>query len=113
MSAKPKVLELYENFYVPLGNALQPAMPALIHGVLPGLEEGSEYFNPTLRLLEKFRRNTANFNFAIWKCIKDNSSTRFQALTFIVEVHSKSKQNGTNTTRDSVFIDSEIMVCFF
>lgn len=43
MPVKPKLLELYEEHYLPLGEHLRPALTGLLQGILPGLEEGSEH----------------------------------------------------------------------
>ena len=44
MSVKPTVLSLYEIYYLPLGKTLKPGLQGLLTGILPGLEEGSEYY---------------------------------------------------------------------
>lgn len=51
MSVKPVLLGLYETYYLPLGKTLKPGLQGLLTGVLPGLEEGSEYYD---RLDEHF-----------------------------------------------------------
>lgn len=45
MSVKPVLLGLYEIYYLPLGKTLKPGLQGLLTGVLPGLEEGSEYYD--------------------------------------------------------------------
>lgn len=45
MSVKPVLLGLYETYYLPLGKTLKPGLQGLLTGVLPGLEEGSEYYD--------------------------------------------------------------------
>lgn len=44
MSVKPTLLSLYEIYYLPLGKTLKPGLQGLLTGILPGLEEGSEYY---------------------------------------------------------------------
>lgn len=56
MSVKPVLLGLYETYYLPLGKTLKPGLQGLLTGVLPGLEEGSEYYD---RLEEHFCRTIA------------------------------------------------------
>lgn len=51
MSVKPVLLGLYETYYLPLGKTLKPGLQGFLTGVLPGLEEGSEYYD---RLDERF-----------------------------------------------------------
>ena len=43
MSVKPVLLGMYENYYIPLGKAMLPGLTGLVLGLLPGIEEGSEY----------------------------------------------------------------------
>ena len=43
MSAKPILMSIYENYFLPLGKALLPGLSGLLLGLLPGIEEGSEY----------------------------------------------------------------------
>ena len=43
ISVKPVLLNLYEEFYVPLGPHLIPGLPGFLIAVLPGIEEGSEF----------------------------------------------------------------------
>ena len=45
MSVKPVLLNLYEEHYLPLGEHLKPALTGLLQGILPGLEEGSDYYD--------------------------------------------------------------------
>ena len=42
--AKDALLSLYEKFFLPLAEGLVPTLKPLMLAVLPGLEEGSEYF---------------------------------------------------------------------
>jgi hypothetical protein len=39
------LLDLYERYFVPLDAGLEPALKGFIVALLPGLEEGSEFFN--------------------------------------------------------------------
>ncbi|KAJ3283037.1 hypothetical protein HDU79_009455 [Rhizoclosmatium sp. JEL0117] len=54
MSVKPVLLQLYERYYLTLGMHLKPCLKGLILALLPGLEEeGNEFFDPVLRMLDK------------------------------------------------------------
>ena len=44
-SVKPLLLSLYETYYLPLGRQLLPCLKGLLLATLPGLEEGSEYYD--------------------------------------------------------------------
>lgn len=43
MSTRPLLMTVYENYFLPLGKALLPGLSGLLLGLLPGIEEGSEY----------------------------------------------------------------------
>lgn len=43
MSTRPVLMNMYENYFLPLGKALLPGLSGLLLGLLPGIEEGSEY----------------------------------------------------------------------
>ena len=65
---KPHFLNLLETFYLPLGRRLRPALKALILALLPGIdEEGGEYFDETLNLLESVREAVAEETY-FWQC---------------------------------------------
>ena len=55
MSVRPRLLELYEKYFLPLGIDLIPTLHGFVLGLLPGLEDESEhteryggiqYYNP-------------------------------------------------------------------
>ena len=43
MPVKPVLLGIYESYFLGLGKALLPGLPGVVLGLLPGIEEGSEY----------------------------------------------------------------------
>ncbi len=43
MSVRPHLLAIYEKYFLPLGTSLVPALHGLVLGLLPGLEDESEY----------------------------------------------------------------------
>lgn len=45
MNVKPVLLALYEAHFVPLGHYIKPGLTGLLLGLLPGLEEGSEFYD--------------------------------------------------------------------
>lgn len=45
MTVKPTLLTLYETYVLPVCSAIKPAAVGVILGILPGLEEGSEYYD--------------------------------------------------------------------
>ena len=43
MSVRPHLLNIYEQYYLPLGDGLMPALHGFVLGLLPGLEDESEH----------------------------------------------------------------------
>lgn len=50
MQVKPILLDLYEQYYLPLGLALLPGLSGIVSALLPGMEEGSEYIEKLVLL---------------------------------------------------------------
>ena len=88
MSVKPIILDLYTNYFVPLGPKLVPCMKAFILAVLPYLEEeGNEFFEPTAHLLDKISRgsNTQSFYASFWMAISSSVHCRRAACNFLLK----------------------------
>ncbi|XP_070567212.1 protein DOP1A-like [Ptychodera flava] len=92
MSVKPVLLSLYEEHYLPLGEHLKPGLNGLLLGILPGLEEGSEYYERTNSLLEQVCGVTDRISFhtALWDCVLSSPIARLPAITFVLSYVSKS-----------------------
>uniref|UniRef100_A0A3P8R2M9 Dopey N-terminal domain-containing protein n=1 Tax=Astatotilapia calliptera TaxID=8154 RepID=A0A3P8R2M9_ASTCA len=86
MSVKPVLLGLYETYYLPLGKTLKPGLQGLLTGVLPGLEEGSEYYDRTNTLLEKVAAavEQSAFYSALWGSILTSPSVRLPGVSFVL-----------------------------
>uniref|UniRef100_A0A8C1JXA9 Protein dopey-1-like n=1 Tax=Cyprinus carpio TaxID=7962 RepID=A0A8C1JXA9_CYPCA len=86
MSVKPVLLGLYETYYLPLGKTLKPGLQGLLTGVLPGLEEGSEYYDRTNILLEKVAAAVEQpaFYSALWGSILTSPAVRLPGVTFVL-----------------------------
>ncbi|XP_048116314.1 protein dopey-1 isoform X3 [Alosa alosa] len=86
MSVKPVLLGLYEAYYLPLGKTLKPGLQGLLTGVLPGLEEGSEYYDRTNTLLEKVAAAVEQpaFYSALWGSILTSPAVRLPGVTFVL-----------------------------
>ncbi|KAK1171168.1 protein dopey-1-like isoform X2 [Acipenser oxyrinchus oxyrinchus] len=86
MSVKPALLGLYEVYYLPLGKTLKPGLQGLLTGVLPGLEEGSEYYDRTNALLEKVAAavEQSAFYSALWGSILTSPAVRLPGVTFVL-----------------------------
>ncbi|XP_028985339.1 protein dopey-1 isoform X2 [Betta splendens] len=86
MSVKPVLLGLYETYYLPLGKTLKPGLQGLLTGVLPGLEEGSEYYERTNTLLEKVAAavEQSAFYSALWGSILTSPAVRLPGVSFVL-----------------------------
>lgn len=91
MSTRPLLMTMYENYFLPLGKALLPGLSGLLLGLLPGIEEGSEYTDRTISLLGSFSENMDKkiFYTTLWGCVCTSPSIRLPAVTFIMTRLSK------------------------
>jgi hypothetical protein len=92
MNVRPTLLTVYETHFVPLGERLRPALNGLLAGVLLGLEEGSDHFERTNKLLESICEavQPTLFYGSLWECVASNASIRLPAITFILQhIHKK------------------------
>ncbi|XP_030912971.1 protein dopey-1 isoform X4 [Geospiza fortis] len=110
MSVKPTLLSLYEIYYLPLGKTLKPGLQGLLTGILPGLEEGSEYYERTNTLLEKVASavDQSAFYSALWGSLLTSPSVRLPGITYVL-----SHLNRKLSMEDQLYIigsDIELMV---
>lgn len=123
MSVRPTLLDICEQYYLPLGKGLIPALHGLVLGLLPGLEDESEHTEryvpfcwvtegnlvprplPYLscvsyricQLLDRLCAATDQSAFfcALWQCVLGSPGSRLQAINFII-----SKLNKKLTVED-------------
>lgn len=91
MNVKPVLLDLYERHFVLLGKHIKPGLNGLLLGLLPGLEEGSEFSGRTNVLLEEFSEvaERSYFYTCVWECIHSFPAIRLQAITFLLAHYNK------------------------
>lgn len=91
MNVKPVLLTIYETHFVPLGQRLRPGLNGFLTGILPGLEEGSDYYERIDQLLMKVCDGVEKSFFygCLWKCIMSNPSIRLPAICFIISHFNK------------------------
>ena len=96
MNVRSALLTVYETHFVPLGERLRPALNGLLIGVLPGLEEGTDHFDRTNRLLESIceASHPPIFYGAMWECVASNQSIRLPAITFVLSHVDKRSRRG-------------------
>ncbi|VDL91325.1 unnamed protein product [Schistocephalus solidus] len=54
MTVKPPLFDIFEIYFLPLGHRLRPAFLGLLQGLLPGLEEGAEFFDRGTAMMDHF-----------------------------------------------------------
>uniref|UniRef100_A0A2C9KBU5 Uncharacterized protein n=1 Tax=Biomphalaria glabrata TaxID=6526 RepID=A0A2C9KBU5_BIOGL len=86
MSVKPVLLTVYEKHFVALGRHIKPGLNGLLLGLLPGLEEGAEYYERTNQLLEDFSDAVGPpfFYTGIWECMLSYPSVRLSGATYLL-----------------------------
>ncbi|XP_071455571.1 protein DOP1 homolog isoform X2 [Hetaerina americana] len=91
MNVRPSLLTVYETHFVPLGERLRPGLSGFLSGVLPGLEEGSDYFERTNSLLEKVCEGVGGSHFygCLWECLASNVAIRLPAISFVLSHFNK------------------------
>lgn len=71
IKVKSELLSIFEQFLLPLGSELRPALPGFIPAVLMGLEEGTEFYSRTFQLLERVMDKVGDESFyaCFWQVI--------------------------------------------
>jgi hypothetical protein len=90
-NVRPSLLDIYEKYFVPLGERLRPALSGFLSGVLPGLESGLDHFDRTNSLLNQVCTavNPIYFYTCLWECAATNSSVRLPAITYVLNHFNK------------------------
>lgn len=104
-NVKPMVLDIFEEFIIPLGSRLKPSLTGLLIALLPGLEEGkTETFTRVRSLCDGIRDGVGlkSFCSAIWLIIKRTPRVCQAGLTLIqMEIQNALQNlNNPNKTRN-------------
>lgn len=93
LPVKPVLLNIYESYFLPLGDALNPILTGLLLGLFPALEEGADYYDRIYTLLDNLSNCIDKFYFytCIWSAIHLVASARYSALAFILNHFDKRK----------------------
>ncbi|KAF9430127.1 hypothetical protein BGZ94_008233 [Podila epigama] len=86
LSVKPQLLDIYEKYYLPLKDRLKPCLKSFMIGLLPGLdEEGSEFFDRVLGILDNLRKAVDETFFfqCMWLILITSSQHRGPALHYL------------------------------
>ncbi|RNA34402.1 dopey-1 [Brachionus plicatilis] len=111
LSVKPVLLNLYESYFLPLKKSLRPGLTGLLIAVLPGLEEGSDFYQRTFNLIKNiclaqsdsgasvtninnYIADDKYFHSCIWSAIISESYIRFAAIQFMLSNYELKKRSG-------------------
>lgn len=84
INVRRSLLELYEKYFVALGPLLKPALIGFLNGLLPGLEEGSEFYDRLIDLLNQIHGGVGSIYFysCLWECVYCTPGVRLPALLY-------------------------------
>ena len=85
LPVKPVLITLYETYFLPLGQALQPILTGFLIGLFASLEEGVDHYNRVIILLENVASqiDQSFFYTCIWSAMQLAASARHSAILFI------------------------------
>ena len=126
LQVRSALLTVYETHFVPLGSRLRPGddqdsivivikqssgLNGFLSGLLPGLEEGSDHYERTSRLLEAVAEavGTEIFYSAVWECVATNATIRLPAITFVLAHCSKRGRTGQGLDAHLLGSDHDVM----
>lgn len=87
MNVKPLFLQIIEDYFVPLGVLLTPAINGFVVSLISGLEEkGGEFYAKSLSILQKISGATSPTLFfgSVWKVLLKNPGLRPAALNYLL-----------------------------
>lgn len=125
LSVKPVLLSMYETYFLPLKTLLKPCLVGLLIGILPGLEDGSDFYQRSFNLLKNIclaqsepstTSPTSNttliaedkyFYTCLWSAIVSQSSIRFPAIQFILTNFENKKRLNAHAAASMSPVDTE------
>lgn len=93
ISIKSNLLQIYDNYFLPFGDGLNPVLTGFLIGLFSSLEEGAEYFDRIINLLDKLANRIDEFYFytCLWSAIHLVPSVRYQGSLFILNHFDRQK----------------------
>ncbi|CAG9538470.1 unnamed protein product [Cercopithifilaria johnstoni] len=101
IKVKSELLNIFEQYFLPLGVELKPALPGFIAGVLLGLEEGTEFYDRSFSLLDRVQESVGSEAYfaCLWEAVLGSPSVRLPALMYV-----NAKFNRRKSMHDQEFI---------
>ncbi|CAI4227638.1 unnamed protein product [Auanema sp. JU1783] len=93
IKVKTELFNLFEQYLVPMNQHLRPALPGFLAGVLLGLEEGTEFYDRSLKLLDRVCDGVgeASFFACLWQAVLGSPSVRLPAMLYVNVKFDKSR----------------------
>uniref|UniRef100_A0A1I7U1G7 Dopey_N domain-containing protein n=1 Tax=Caenorhabditis tropicalis TaxID=1561998 RepID=A0A1I7U1G7_9PELO len=85
ITVKKELFLIFENYLVPLGANLRPALPGFLGGVLLALEEGTEFYDRSFLLLDAVCEKVGPraFYACLWQAIIGSPPVRLPAMIYV------------------------------
>ncbi|CAA22324.2 Protein pad-1 [Caenorhabditis elegans] len=85
IKVKSELFTIFENYLVPLGANLRPALPGFLGGVLLALEEGTEFYERSFILLDRVCEKVGPraFYACLWQAILGSPPVRLPAMIYV------------------------------
>ncbi|EPB67077.1 Dopey protein [Ancylostoma ceylanicum] len=85
IKVKSELFNIFEQYLLPLGQNLRPALPGFLAGVLLGLEEGTEFYDRSLSVLDRVCEGVGERAFfaCLWQAVLGSPSVRLPAMLYV------------------------------
>jgi len=83
---RPVLLQIYEEFYLPLGHHLSTTLNGFLLALLPGIEDNtSETYDRAFKVLNRLKEASSPvaFNLSLWRCILLCPQARLAAVNYL------------------------------
>uniref|UniRef100_A0A1I7XQT0 Dopey_N domain-containing protein n=1 Tax=Heterorhabditis bacteriophora TaxID=37862 RepID=A0A1I7XQT0_HETBA len=93
IKVKSELFNIFEQYLLPLGQHLRPALPGFLAGVLLGLEEGTEFYERSLAVLDRVSDGVGACSFfaCLWQAVLRSPSVRLPAMLYVNAKFDKSR----------------------
>ncbi|CAD6184431.1 unnamed protein product [Caenorhabditis auriculariae] len=93
IKVKSELFAIFEQYLLPLGPHLRPALPGFLGGVLLGLEEGTEFYERSLVLLDRVceKVGARSFYACLWQTVLGSPPVRLPAMIYVNAKYDKQK----------------------
>ncbi|KAK0423668.1 hypothetical protein QR680_008265 [Steinernema hermaphroditum] len=85
IKVKDALMSVFEVYLLPLGAQLRPSLPGFIGAVLLGLEEGTEFYDRSFKLLNELCESVGSETFfgCLWEALLNQPKVRLPGLIYV------------------------------